>query len=59
MSASTASRRRREEPELRPVDALTEEEARAELASLAEEIKHHDRLYYADEIGRASCRERV
>jgi DNA ligase (NAD+) len=33
---------------LRPVDALTEDEARVELASLAEEIKHHDRLYYAD-----------
>src|SRR5258708_109045 len=48
MSASTASRRRREEPELRPVDALTEEEARAELATLAEEIKRHDRLYYTD-----------
>jgi len=48
MSASTASRRRREEPELRPVDALTEDEARAELASLADEIKRHDRLYYTD-----------
>jgi DNA ligase (NAD+) len=48
MSASTASQRRREEPELRPVDALTEEEARAELASLAEEIKRHDRLYHTD-----------
>ena len=48
MSASTASRRRRDEPELRPVDALTEEEARAELASLAEQIKRHDRLYYTD-----------
>ena len=33
MSASTASRRRREEPELRPVDALTEDEARARLAA--------------------------
>src|SRR5580704_10858446 len=48
MSASTASQRRREEPELRPVDALTEDEARAELASLAEEIKRHDRLYHTD-----------
>ncbi len=48
MSASTASRRRRDEPELRPVDALTEEEARVELAALAEEIKRHDRLYYTD-----------
>ena len=49
MSASTASRqRRREEPVPQPVDELTEEQARAELASLAEEIKHHDRLYYTD-----------
>jgi DNA ligase (NAD+) len=36
MSASTA------------VEALTEEEARDELARLAEEIKRHDRLYYSD-----------
>ena len=48
MSASTASRRRRDEPSLRPVEDLTEEEARAELALLVEEIKHHDRLYYTD-----------
>ena len=49
MSVSSASRqRRREEPVRQPVDLLTEEEARAELASLAEEIKRHDRLYYAD-----------
>jgi DNA ligase (NAD+) len=49
MSTSTASRqRRRDEPTLRPVDLLTEEEARAELASLAKEIQHHDRLYYTD-----------
>ena len=47
MSASTTSQRR-EEQELRPIDALTEEEARAELASLAEEIQRHDRLYYTD-----------
>jgi DNA ligase (NAD+) len=33
---------------LRPVDSLTEEEARAELEFLAEEIKRHDRLYYTD-----------
>ena len=32
----------------RPVEALTEEEARAELARLAAEIAHHDRLYYAE-----------
>jgi DNA ligase (NAD+) len=48
MSASTATRRRRDEPVLRPVEALTEEEARTELASLAEEIQRHDRLYYAE-----------
>jgi len=47
MSASTTAQRR-EEQELRPIDALTEEEARAELASLAEEIQRHDRLYYTD-----------
>ncbi len=47
MRTSTASRRR-EEPEWRPVDALTEDEARAELASLADEIKRYDRLYYTD-----------
>src|SRR6516162_9158964 len=48
MNTSTGSRRRREEPVLRPVDALTEEEARAELAALANEIAHHDRLYHTD-----------
>jgi DNA ligase (NAD+) len=48
MSSSTASRRRHDEPVLRPVEALTEEEARAELDFLAEEIKRHDRLYYTD-----------
>ena len=48
MSASIARRERRDEPSLRPVEALTEEEARAELASLAEDIKRHDRLYYTD-----------
>ena len=31
-----------------PVEQLTEEEARAELARLAAEIAHHDRLYYAE-----------
>ena len=47
MSTSTASRRR-DEPVLRPTEGLTEEEARAELAALAKEIAHHDRLYYTD-----------
>ena len=32
----------------RPVESLTEDEARAELARLAAEIAHHDRLYYAE-----------
>ena len=30
----------------RPVEELSREEAKAELAHLAEEISHHDRLYY-------------
>ncbi|MFL5269620.1 MAG: NAD-dependent DNA ligase LigA [Stellaceae bacterium] len=33
---------------MRPTDSLTEEEAEAELASLAEQIAHHDRLYHTD-----------
>ena len=32
----------------KPVDALSEEEAKTELAQLAESILHHDRLYYQD-----------
>ncbi len=48
MSASTASRARPEQRNLRAVHALTEEEARDELAWLAEEIKRHDRLYHTD-----------
>src|SRR5712692_10515809 len=32
---------------VRPVEELTEEEARAELERLAAEILHHDQLYYA------------
>src|SRR5439155_22184396 len=32
----------------RPIELLTEEEARGELARLAAEIARHDRLYYAD-----------
>ena len=47
MSAST-TRQRRTERERSPVEALTEEEARDELAWLAEEIGRHDRLYYTD-----------
>jgi DNA ligase (NAD+) len=31
-----------------PVETLTEDEARDELAALAGEIQHHDRLYYAE-----------
>ena len=49
MSASAASPQRRSEPALRPVESLTEEEARAELAFLADEIKRHDRLYHTDD----------
>jgi DNA ligase (NAD+) len=45
---TASARRRRDEPVVQPVDSLTEEEARTELASLAEEIAHHDRLYYTD-----------
>src|ERR1700751_2178421 len=49
MRISTASREhRREEPAPQPVESLTEEEAGAELSSLAEQIKRHDRLYYTD-----------
>ena len=49
MSASAAAPQRRGEPALRPVESLTEEEARAELAFLADEIKRHDRLYHTDD----------
>jgi len=45
----SASRRRSATPVEPPaVERLTEAEARDELAALAEEIRHHDRLYYAD-----------
>jgi DNA ligase (NAD+) len=40
---------RRQASEPLPVEALTEEEARDELARLAEEIRHHDRLYHAED----------
>ncbi len=44
-----ASGRRRAGPvEPPPVDALSEEGARSELARLAAEIEHHDRLYYTE-----------
>jgi DNA ligase (NAD+) len=48
MRASASRQSRRDEPSARPVDALTEEEARTELQWLAEEIKRHDRLYHTD-----------
>jgi DNA ligase (NAD+) len=48
MSTSAASRQRRVERDAPPVEALTEEEARNELARLAEEIARHDQLYYTD-----------
>jgi DNA ligase (NAD+) len=35
------------DPAARPLEALSEEEAGAELARLAAEIAHHDQLYYA------------
>jgi DNA ligase (NAD+) len=47
MNASTAPRRR-QQSELPVIDALTEEEARHELAWLADEIGRHDRLYYTE-----------
>jgi DNA ligase (NAD+) len=48
MSASAAPRQRRAEHKASPVETLTEEEARDELAWLAEEIGRHDGLYYTD-----------
>ena len=55
MTARRAPRRRAR----RPVEMLTEEEAKAELASLAAEIAHHDRLYYTEGgAGDLRCRIR-
>src|SRR6202011_2819180 len=48
MSASVAARQRGAERDLRPVEALTEEEARDDLAWLAGEIARHDRLYHTE-----------
>ena len=42
---------------VRPVEALTEDEARAELARLAAEIAHHDRLYYTQDAPEISDAE--
>jgi DNA ligase (NAD+) len=42
------ARRREAADEPTPVEALTEEEARDELARLAAEVRHHDQLYYAE-----------
>jgi DNA ligase (NAD+) len=45
----SASRRRHVAPiELPAAETLTEEEAKDELAALAKEIGHHDRLYYSE-----------
>jgi DNA ligase (NAD+) len=45
---SATRRQRSEATEPRPTADLTPDEARAELAALAEEIRHHDRLYHTE-----------
>jgi DNA ligase (NAD+) len=45
---SAPRRKRAETAETRAVGELTRDEARDELAALAEEIRHHDRLYYTE-----------
>ena len=44
-----ASRNAADNPDERPVNTLSSEEAEAELAALAEEIARHDRLYYGED----------
>src|SRR5579883_3158210 len=44
----SAAARHRLTAEWKPVEALSVEEARAELARLADQIRHHDRLYYTE-----------
>ncbi len=44
----SAPRRRAEPVDPSPVDELTADQAREELAGLAEQIRHHDRLYYSE-----------
>jgi DNA ligase (NAD+) len=45
---SVSQRRAARPAERPPVEQLSRDEARVELAELADEIRHHDRLYYAD-----------
>jgi DNA ligase (NAD+) len=45
---SAPRRRPTASPELQPIDTLSEDEAREELAELAAEIRHYDRLYYTE-----------